>query len=159
MTDATPTRESLRADLEATRTGYHDLLKSLSAEDMKKKSANPEWNVGQLMWHLAWGHDHVPGAVARARKGKNFSIPQGAFNFINPWLTRWGARRATPEKLAAHYDEGFNKIIAALDETPETELGNSAVFMGETRSAARHFETAVVHFKEHQVDILKGLGR
>ena len=58
--DGTITRESARAEIEATRTAFHELLDSLSEADFKKKSGNGAWSNGQLMWH--W-----PGASATSR--------------------------------------------------------------------------------------------
>jgi hypothetical protein len=163
MTDTTTStpvsREALRADLETTRTGYHDLLQSLADDDMSKKSGNPEWTVGQLMWHLAWGLDYIPAAVERARKGKNFSVPQGPFNFINPWITRIGARRATRDSLTQRYDASHAKVIASLDSVGDDDLSKGALFMKEMRTVQSYFEGPINHFKEHHGDILKGLGR
>ena len=52
---AQPDRTALRAEIESARKDFHELLASLSDEDWRKKSANPAWSVGQLMWHLGRG--------------------------------------------------------------------------------------------------------
>jgi len=45
------TREEIRAELEATRAAYHELLDSLSDEDWHKKSGNPAtwWFISTCM--------------------------------------------------------------------------------------------------------------
>ena len=69
-TNAAPDREAIRAELEATKAGYHELLASLSEEDWNKKSANPAWSVRQLMWHIGRGMELLSRGVGQCRKGK-----------------------------------------------------------------------------------------
>jgi hypothetical protein len=135
------------------------LLDSLSAEDFRKKSGNPAWTVGQLMWHLAWGSGYVADGVRRARAGKNLNGPRGLFDAINPWLTRWGARGASPESVAKRFDEAMAKAAAALDTVDDAEWDKGFKRLGEFLSVADVYRENARHFQEHRADILKGLGR
>ncbi|MEE8385293.1 MAG: DinB family protein, partial [Dehalococcoidia bacterium] len=105
-------REAIRAELKTTRAAYHELLNSLSPEDWKRKSGNPAWSVGQLMWHIAWGDNFAPQAVASCKRGRGLNPPQFIGNTVNRLITRWGARRATPQSVAEKYDASQTGILA-----------------------------------------------
>jgi len=167
MTDAQSTeasgsqakRDAIRAELVATRDAYHELLNSLSDEDWKKRSGNPAWTVGQLMWHIAWGNGFAPRGVADCKRGRGLNPPQFITNTVNMLITRWGARRATPQSVAEKYDASHTAIVAALDEVKEDEWSRGAKIFGEFETVESALRSPVEHFKEHEADVLKGLGR
>lgn len=154
-----PTKADLRTQIEETRTAFHALLDSLSAADFKKKSGNESWSNGQLMWHMAWGVGYVPRLVKRSRNGTDLKLPRGLFNLINPWLTRWGSRGITPEKIAKAYDAATDEALKVLDTVADGEMEKGANITGEYQTVRHHFEMPAVHFAEHRADILKSLGR
>lgn len=162
MTDTTtpaPSREKFKREMEETRTAFHQLLDSLSAEDFKKKSGNASWSNGQLMWHTAWGVEFVPQGVERARKGKDLNIPRGIFNMLNPWITRWGSRGITPDSISKKYDEANEKVLALLDTIQDEEWTKGSKIVGDYQTVQDHVELPVTHFAEHKADIMKSLGR
>jgi hypothetical protein len=148
-------RESLRAEIEQTRQGYHALLRSLTPEELRRTSGNPAWTVGQLMWHLAWNVGFVSGSVERARRGRNFSPPTWITDPLNAQMTRWGARRATKRSVAEKYDAGHVKVLAELDTIQDDEWDNGSRIFGRYRTVADHFHTVAEHFAEHSADIAK----
>jgi hypothetical protein len=154
-----PRREAIRAELKTTRAAYHEFLNSLSPEDWGKKSGNPAWSVGQLMWHIAWGDGFAPRAVADCKRGRGLNPPQFITNTVNMLITRWGARRATPQSVAEKYDAVHTAILAALDEVKEDEWDRGAKIFGEFFTVESVLRSPVSHFKEHEADVLKGLGR
>ncbi len=157
-TGATPDREALRAELEATRAAYHDLLKSLSAEDWKKKTGNAAWTVRQLMWHVAWGAGYLPRAVDNCRTGRRGRLPP-LFNQLNILMTRLGSARATPESLARKFDESHEAVVAALNGVRDDEWQKGTQnYLGYT-TVEDCFRNVIAHFREHAADIRKGLGR
>jgi hypothetical protein len=158
-TAGAPLREAIRAELETTRAAYHELLNSLCPEDWNKKSGNPAWSVGQLMWHVAWGDGFAPRAVADCKRGRGLNPPQFITNTVNMLITRWGARRATAQSVAEKYDASHTAILAALDEVKEDEWDRGAKIFGEFETVESVLRSPVSHFKEHQADVLKGLGR
>jgi len=165
MTDAQPAaptpvdRDALARELEETRTAYHALLNSLAPEDWNKKSANPAWNVRQLMWHVTWGTAYVPRFVEESRRGKAFRPPQLIFNAVNPLITRLGSRSASAASLAAKYDAVHTAILAKLKEVRDDEWQNGVATYGQFNTVENAFRLASRHFAEHRADILKGLGR
>ena len=158
-TESAPRREAIRAELKTTRAAYHELLNSLSPEDWEKKSGNPAWSVGQLMWHIAWGDNFAPQAVASCKRGRGLNPPQFIGNTVNMLITRWGARRATPQSVADKYDATHTAILAVLDKVKEGEWDKGAKIFGEFFTVESVLRSPVSHFKEHEADVLKGLGR
>jgi len=50
-----PTAESIRNELETTRSVFHALLESLSEDDWRRQSLNPGWTNGEVMAHMLFG--------------------------------------------------------------------------------------------------------
>lgn len=154
-----PSKGAIRTELEDTKRRYHQLLDSLSPEDWNKKSANPSWNVRQLMWHLANAAGFILQGIDHCRKGKGPNPPQFLVNPANNLMTTFGARGATPESVAAKYDAAHAKFLAALEGVQDDEWQKSAVAFGSETTIEQCFHDLTVHFNEHEADILKGLGR
>jgi hypothetical protein len=156
---APPSRDEIRRELEETREGYHELLKSLSPEDMKKKSGNPAWSVGQLMYHLAWAGGFTAQGVQQCRKGKGLNPPRGIADFLNTWMTRIGSRGATPETMAAKYDEAHQKIVDMLETVQDDDWAKGSRQFGRMMTVESTFRSQKEHLDEHRADINRGLGR
>ena len=65
-------QDSIRAELDATRTIFHSLLDSLTEADMHKQSLNPGWTNGEILAHndlrlsdhqCAFAHGAPVGAI------------------------------------------------------------------------------------------------
>lgn len=158
-TATSPTREAIRAELETTRTQYHELRNSLSDQDWNKKSANPAWNVRQLMWHLAWAGGFTVDGVESCRKGKGWNPPNLIADRANTLITRIGARGATRQSVGEKYDEAHQKVISCLDGVQDAEWQKRARVFSRDMTIEKTFRDMVEHFKEHEGDIKKGLGR
>ncbi len=153
------TREAFRAELEATRSHYHDLLNTLSDEDWNKKSGNPAWNVRQLMWHLGRGMEFFGEAIGYCRRGKAPNPPGFLVNTGNVLLTRLGSRGATPKSVAEKYEAAHSALLAALEGVQDDEWHKGVTAYGTQYTIESSFQGGKHHFEEHQADILKGLGR
>ena len=105
-----PDREAIRAELEATRRAYHELVNSISADGWNGKGGNSRWRVGQLLWHLAWGAGYFPRGVEECRRGKATNPPRWIMNPLNMLITRIGSRRATPQSVLHKYDDAHAAI-------------------------------------------------
>jgi uncharacterized damage-inducible protein DinB len=152
-------RDALRAELEATRSKYHELAGSLSDDDWNKKSGNPSWNVRQLMWHLAWAGGFTAQGVESCRKGRGSNPPNFVADFANTWITRIGSRSATQQSVKEKYDEAHDKVIASLEGVQDDEWQKSARVFNRVMTIEKTFRDHVEHFAEHEADIKKGLGR
>jgi hypothetical protein len=152
-------RDVIRKELDDTRAGYHELLQSLGPGDFKKRSANRAWSVGQLMYHLAWSYGYTSQGAEQARKEKGFNPPQFLADFMNVWITRLGARGATPDKLGAKYDDSHAKALAILETIQDEEWAKGAKNFGQFQTVESIFRSTKQHLDEHGADIRKGLGR
>ena len=155
----TPDKESIRAEIESTRADFHTLLDSLSADDWKRKSANPAWTVGQLMYHLAWGGTFVLSELKSAKRGKGFNPPQFLINPVNVAITRFGAMRSSRASIERKYDDGMEQLLRALNDVQPGEWEKSSTNFGVTHRVQDVFHIPAEHLAEHTADIRKGLGR
>lgn len=158
-TSAAPDRQTIRAEIESTRTAYHQLLDSLSDDDWRKKSGNPAWSVGQLMWHVSHGMEFFTQAVEYCRKGKGPNPPSFLIAPGNVLLTKFGSRGATPQSAREKFDQGTEALLACLDGVHDNEWSKSARIYGSDYTIASTFPQVAEHYREHEQDILTGLGR
>jgi uncharacterized protein (TIGR03083 family) len=154
-----PNPQALKSELESTRAAFNTLLDSLSADDWKKKSANPAWSVGQLMWHMAWGLEFTPKAVGYCRAGKAPNPPSWLVGPGNVLITRFGSRGARPRSVADKYAQGHAAILQTLEGVSDDEWGKGVRAYGVDYTIESLFREVTIHFREHEADILKGLGR
>lgn len=154
-----PNRQAIRAELESTRAAFHALLDSLSEADWKKKSANPAWSAGTLMWHLGRGMEFFTQAIEFCRKGKGPNPPAFIIGPGNMLQTRLGSRGATPQSAREKYDAGHVKLLSSLDSIRDDEWSKGARIYQNDYTIASIFPEAAEHFHEHEADILTGLGR
>jgi len=144
-------REAIRARLTATRTGFHDLLRGLTDEDLRRPSGNPAWTIGAVLTHLVWSLELLPREVASARKGKGmFNFPQTLRDLLNAQGTRLAARGQTLQSLRRRYDAAADAALATLEGVRDDELHLGARFWGEGfRDIAGLYHAQVDHLAEH----------
>jgi DinB superfamily len=161
-TGSIPDRDAIRAELEATRLAYHNLVKSIPPDEWKMKSANPGWRVGQVLWHLAWGAGYFPRGVDECRKGKDRNPPTWIMNPMNKLITRIGSRGATPTSVLDKYDVNHARILACLDGVQDDEWNKGVKPLGAFgayKTIESVFHSVSTHFREHETDIRQGLRR
>jgi hypothetical protein len=153
-------REAIRAELQSTRAAYHDLLDSISDDDWKKKkTGNKAWSVKQMMAHMASAPAYTAGSVNMVRRGKGFNPPSLIADRLNVLMTRWLARKATPDSVAEQYDEGHERLIELLDGVQDDEWSKGAKFFGQHQTIEQLFQSVPDHLQEHAPDVKRGLGR
>jgi hypothetical protein len=131
----------------------------MTADEWKRKSANPSWTCGQLAWHIAAGVTFNAGMVENAREGKGFNPPRFLADRLNGPMTRWGARKATPQSVLEDYDRGFDRLSDLLRRMRDGEWRIRAKNFGETHTIEEMFATPPAHFEEHAADIHAALAR
>src|SRR5215208_628334 len=146
-------RDAILAELEQTRRSYHELLGSLTDVEWRRKSRNPAWSVGQLMWHLASGIKFSADGVERSKNGKGFNPPGFLVNPMNTMMTKFGARKATKDSVAQDYDAGHQKILVALDAVGDDDWKKGAKFFGQPMTVEDQLHSVKQHFDEHNADI------
>jgi hypothetical protein len=150
-------RAALKSELEDVRVRYHALLASVSDAEWKRKSGNPAWTCGQLLYHLAWAAGFSPSEVENTKKGKGWNPPEFIANPMNVMLTRFGARRAKRDALGRKFDDAIAKMTAAVDAVGDDEWGKTARSFGRDLTVEKVFHEVGAHLAEHEADIRKGL--
>ena len=157
-------REALISELEATRQAYHDLLGDIPQDGWESPTANPAWNVRQVLYHITVAVRMTPQDVNLIRSGRLFEPPAWLFNLLNDWVTRWGARRQTAASLGAAYDRANSTLLALLDNLSDDELLLSGHYpnvggemTGGERTIADIFHFLTLHFAEHASVIRQAL--
>jgi hypothetical protein len=133
-TEVQPLKDDLRATLESARSTFHMLIESISEDDLRRKSNNPGWTNGQILFHMAFGFILLPSLVRMIRFWALF--PTGysrpfaavldastpAFNWINGLGPRFGARVYSGPALARKYDRTHARILKILDSTRPQDM-------------------------------------
>jgi uncharacterized protein (TIGR03083 family) len=148
-----PDKQQIRDDLEGTRRAYHELLESLSEDDWRRRSGNPDFTVKALMWHMAWALGWLARSIDRVRQAKGFNPPGFLVNPLRELAIRAYALRATPERAARRYDEGHAALLARLDEVRDDEWSITVTQFGEPRTAEWYLRQPIEHFAEHGADV------
>jgi hypothetical protein len=148
-------RESIRAELEETRLAFHALLDALSDADLRRRSANPAWTIGELLAHVILWFGDTPRSVADVRRGFGARhVPPWLFDWLNVWITRFIARNPTREGLARRYDIAHRAVLKALDGVRPGEWRKAAAFIGNERWTIEDlFRAGRRHFREHAEQI------
>jgi hypothetical protein len=161
----TPIRDQIRAELEATRIEYHKLVDSLSDQDWHKKSGNPAWTIGQLLFHMTLAPRLLPSEVRLIRKRKTMPkllaflfnqpgvivtrkgtqkrktvprLPALLFNQLNVLITRIGARNVTRRSVGEKYDAAHAAALNALETIEEHEWSQGVHYPGWDRFLDGH---------------------
>lgn len=113
-----PDTAALRAELEATRTAYQQLLASLSDADLARPCAISKWTIKEVMCHLVLSLEQAsPTMVARARQSKG--MPKFLDTRFGHWLNYkmavWAARKCDRATLAKRYDKACEKLLQLMN--------------------------------------------
>jgi hypothetical protein len=154
---AVPDKQAIRAEIEATRRAYHDLLASLSPGDWSRRSGNPDLTIKELMWHMAWSMTWMASSLDAVKTGKSLRLPSFLIEPGRKLAMRWLARRATPESAARKYDEGHDALLAGLEAVRDDEWSLSAMRFGEVRTVMWFIGQPQRHFAEHAADVRAAL--
>lgn len=144
-------REAIRAELEATRARFHRILDAVSGDRWLQKSPTSKWTVREVMVHVTFTLEYLPKEITMARRGKGmFNIPKPIADPGSYWLTRWEARKATPESLRRRYDAAMAATIQMLETVPDSDWLLGANFYGEGFHTVEDlFQAAARHLAEH----------
>ena len=159
-----PDREAIRSELEATRQAYHDLLGEIPQDALEAPTANPAWNVRQVLYHITMAVRMTPQDIKMIRSRRFFAPPAWLFNLLNDWITRWGARQQTAASLAQAYDQAHSTLMALVDDLSDDELQLSGHYpnvggemTGGDRTIADIIHFLTLHFVEHESDVRQAL--
>jgi hypothetical protein len=156
--------EELRAELEATRRAYHDLLSSLSVADWNRRSGNRAWTIGEVLFHMTLALRFLPAAV-RLLRGRGWApkLPASLFDWVNVVYTRLGARRLSLQTVGERYDAAHDDVLRLLETIREDEWSLGREYPDWDPQLSGHvtletlFRYPAIHFATHAEEIRSGL--
>ena len=69
MNELLSPRSAIHAELEATRSEFHDLLTVIPDSIWQGKGIHSAWTIKEEMWHTAWGMGFILDLIRNARRG------------------------------------------------------------------------------------------
>jgi hypothetical protein len=163
-TSADTVRSEIRVELETTRTSFHELLSSISAEDWSRRSGNLAWTVGEVMYHMTLALRLLPSDVRLIRSlAWAPKLPAFLFDWLIAALTRLGARRQTRFTVAEEYEAAHATVLQLLETIQEDEWGRGMDYpawdplLSGYVTLERLFRYPAVHFESHAEQVRSGL--
>jgi hypothetical protein len=159
-------KESLIRELEETRERYILLVNSIPESDYNLPTANPDWNVGDMLFHITLGPPTLAfetWMIANARGFFQFVldyVPASMLERFNGLYARRG-KRITPQSLIKAYEAGHARILSRLKRTAEADLSLSMVYPPEfvtMLSGVVSLERLFHYVKKHYDDHVHELG-
>jgi len=155
----------IHAELENTRTAFHNLLHQISDLDLYLPSGNSYWTIGEVLNHIAFGLKFIPVEVPLLQKGLWYPLPPADFfNWINPTLTRFSYRDYNRQALLNQYDQGHAQALKTLESVQpgQWSLGRSYPNLDPPTLSGfvtieDLFRSHKAHFEQHAQDIRQGL--
>ena len=159
---AAPDRAALKAELEATKGAFRDLVGAVREKDWEKPTANAGWNVRELTYHLSSSQFVAQLAEGAAKGGGGFNplslLPRGILDRMSAMYVRRGAKSATQAAMIERYDAGIGRTVAAMDRVGDGDWSREVKTFGETRTVAQVFHLSVEHMTEHAPEIRAAIG-
>ncbi|MDO8716869.1 MAG: DinB family protein [Dehalococcoidales bacterium] len=154
--------------MESTSSTFHALLDSLSDQDLRRKSNNPGWSNGEILFHMAFAFmilsaliplvkffGHLPESYSRLFAGMLNSFTW-VFNWINAVGARGGGRVYTGRNIGKKYDKVYNAILKKLASIKENEWQSGMYYptrwdalFSEYMTLEKLFHYPVSHFQFH----------
>ncbi len=161
-------REAIGAELESTRLSFHALLNSLPEQDLQKKSLNPGWTNGEILFHMTFAFmllaSLIPMVLFWGRLPKGYSKIfawilnsfTGFFNWINALGARGGGRIYRKEGIGTKFDKIHFFLLRRLSSIREHEWQRGMYYpakwdalFSEYMTLEDIFHYPVKHFKFH----------
>ncbi|MCB8967494.1 MAG: nitroreductase family deazaflavin-dependent oxidoreductase [Ardenticatenaceae bacterium] len=155
--------KTLHQELEETRAAYHALLAEIPDDAWERPSANPAWNIREMMTHIILAPKMLPLDIKMIRQKRWVTPPAALFNWLNVPYTRFVARGQTRQSLAEQYDAAHTAVLALLDSIREDEWELAEPYpninenLSGSQSIADMFHYLTLHFHEHVADVRQGL--
>jgi hypothetical protein len=161
-------KEAIKAELENTRSRFHNTLHVMSGENWYKQSLAAEWTNGQVLFHMALGFmilstllnlilffGRLPRSWSRLFSGL---LNAGTRLFIRVDILgpRLGAKLFHPGSLGRKYDRAHASLLKKLDSLKEADLERGMYYptrwdplMKEFMTVEDVFHYMTTHFNHH----------
>jgi hypothetical protein len=169
---------AIRSELAAAHAAFHALLDSTSDEDWQRRSLNPGWTNGQILFHMTLGFMLLPNLIPLLRLfgrlpagySKAFAAAlnagTGLFNWINALGARGGGRFSNRHSLSQQFDRTHARILRLLDRLKPDEWQRGMYcprrwdsMFDDYLTTEQVFRYILAHFEFHRGQLASGLGR
>ena len=166
------TRKEIRGQLEAAQTSFHNLLASLSEQDLKKQSLNPGWTNGEILAHMTFGFIVINVLLPMARlwgrlpkdSSKWFAWLLNSFTAVFNWFNMLGARGQgkvfTYQRIGKIFDSVHVSLLKKIDSIKDDEWEHGMYYptkwdssFDEFMTLERLFRYPISHFHFHRKQI------
>jgi hypothetical protein len=160
--------QTIRSELESTRSSFHTLLDSLSEEDLFRPSLNSGWTNGEILAHMLFGfiilYILLPMARVLGRLPKSSSKPFawmlnasiGPFNWVNALGARIQGRVFTYKRIGKLYDRVYVLLIRKVASIKDEEWERGMYYptkwdanFSEFMTLEKLFHYPIIHFHFH----------
>lgn len=164
--------ETIRKELETTRTQFHALLDSFSEADFQAQSLNPGWTNGEILAHMTFGFIVIDILLPMARlwgrlpkaSSKWFAWLLNAFTGPFNWFNALGARGQgkvfTRQRIGTIFDRFYLSLLKKVDSIKDDEWEHGMYYptrwdsnFDEFMTLERLFLYSVIHFNFHLTQI------
>lgn len=147
-------RKGIREIYEDNRRMFLEMAARLTDADLSKPSANEEWTIGELMFHIVISLEYVAEEVEAACKGKNVSpMPKAVYDRLNVMLMRQQAKSQNLASILEKYDAAFDAAVKLLDEIGPDDWRKSTKFFYWEGDVIELFRRQRQHHMEHFAQI------
>lgn len=146
---------SVRKELEATRTAFHQLLDSVTDAELIQLIPGSAWTLQAEFYHITQSINYVPAAIVRAYRGGAafsalYSLPAFLRNWVNgTFLVPRQGRKATRASIAAAYDRHHARVVEAIAGVKDDEWNRSANFGLARITVDEVAHRPINHFRDH----------
>jgi len=166
--------EVIYGELETTRTKFHILLDSLSAQDFQRQSLNPGWTNGEILAHMTFGFIIInvllPMARLWGRLPKASSKPFAwllntctrPFNWFNALGARGQGKVFTHRRIGKIFDSALFSLLKKINSIKDDEWERGMYYptkwdadFDEFMTLERLFYYPITHFTFHLTQIAR----
>jgi uncharacterized damage-inducible protein DinB len=157
-------REALEASLELTRRRFHELVGSLSDDDLALESTVTRWTVKEVLCHMSRVME-IAFALMVRRARRNKGMPKLLHTRLARWLNfmaaKQAARGADRDELLQRYDAANAKMLKLLRTVDDSEWHNPTAFPSGTPLTMERVFSEVIpgHFAAHAAEIEETVAR
>ena len=151
-------REALEAVLEQTRLEFHQLIGSLSDDQLALESVVTHWTVKEVLCHMSRVME-IAFALMVGRARRNKGMPRVLHTRLARWLNyrtaKLAAKGADRDEVLKRYDAANAKMLGLLSKVDDGQWNNRTAFPSGTPLTMERIFSEVIpgHFAAHAAEI------
>jgi hypothetical protein len=162
-TDLASGHKPILDELEAVRLAFLRLLREIPESDWDRPLPGGGWTAKQQMVHMTQVVGILPAGIERAVKGGRrlalAFVPESLRGWVNGLiLIPLLARQATPQSVAAAYEQAHVTLVRLLEGLPEEAWSKGTNYPRKYRTVEQMTHRPAEHFEQHAVQLRRILG-